>query len=208
MKAPYAFPLRSRAAIAAFLTREGRSYHYNRYRFVWNVKTHGAAFDGTTLRRVDPDLDPALDAAWQEHCEDNDQMFWAWCEDAARHVSDGDWASYPGTDQGDWDLAFAGRSGGWLVLQKWQGRNMVDIDPADFLDPEIWPFDDLKAFYRGIVCADQDFTPAKAAREVEYFAACDRAMWEEEIRNLRREEADAAAREMEQARPDLAPVYA
>lgn len=209
MKAPYTFPLRSRAAMVEFLTRDGRSYGYRRFRFAWNVKAHAARFDGDTLRKINPDLDPAFDSTWDAHCDKNgDSMFWVWCGNAARVVSDGDWTSYPGDDQGDWDFAFAGRSGGWLVLQKWRGRDMVDLDPSDFLDPEIWPFADLRAFYRGIVCADQDFTPAKAAAEIEYFAACDRGIWEEEIRAARDTKAEAVALDMQEARPDLAPAYA
>ena len=210
MKKPYSFPLRSRAAIVEFLTRRGRSYHYQRYAFAWDVKTHTARFDGAALRVHAPELDPALDSAWDAYTDAaGGALFWEWCEDAARNsgVTEGEWTSYPGDDQGDWDFSFAGRSSGWIVLEKWRGRDMRDLDPAELADPEEWPFEDLRAFYRGIVCADQDFTPAKAAAEIEWFAADTRARWEEE----RREEASAAAcalaARMAAARPDLAPCY-
>lgn len=202
--APYRFPLKSRAAIVDYLTRDGRSYHYRRYRFAWNVKTHGARFDGATLRKINPGLSPDLDSAWDSYVEKTEGLFWIWCEDAARGICDGEWTSYPGDDQGDWDLSFAGRSGGWIVLEKWRGRSMVDFDPADFAE---WSWPDLVAFYRGIVCADSDFTPAKAAAEVQYFAACDREQWEEEKRAERNAQAERMAESIMAARPDLAPVW-
>ena len=197
-KCPYSFPLKSRADIVDFLTRDGRYYSGTRYRFAWNVKTYAADFEGDSLRKHDPALDPALDS----------ESFWRWCEAAAQGLSEGEWTSYPGDDQGDWGFSFAGRSGGWLVLEKWRGRDMRDLDPTEMMDPEEWPFADLRAFYRGIVCADQDFTPAKAATEVEYQAAFDRGQWEEMIRDENDMAAADLARDMAAARPDLAPCYA
>lgn len=207
-KASYSFPLKSRAAIVDFLTRDGRSYHYTRYRFAWNVKTYTAAFDGAALRKHIPGLDPALDSAWESTMEHDSGAFWEWCEDAGRHVSDGEWASYLGADQGDWEFSFAGRSGGWLVLEKWRGRDVRDLDPAELMDPEEWPFADLRAFYRGIVCADSDFTPANAALNVECEAAFRRGQWEEGIRDEQDQAAADMARTIAAARPDLAPAYA
>ena len=207
--APYTFPHRSRAAIAEYLTRDGRAYDYRRYNFAWNVKTHGARFDGGHLRaHHNAGLNPALDAEFQDMAESDPYLFLHWCEDAARWVSEGEWTSYPGDDQGDWDFAFAGRSGGWIVLQNWRGRDMRDVEAADFLDRDLWPWTDLVAFYRGIRCADSDFTPEKAAREVEHQATLYREDWE----NNREEEQDAkdsaVAAAIEAARPDLAPCYA
>lgn len=207
-KTPYSFPLKSRAAIVEFLTRDGRAYDGRRYNFAWNVKTYGASFDGDSLRQHFPDLDPALDAEFQEVAESDPSLFWHWLEDASRYVGDGEWCSYPGDDQGDWQFAFAGRSGGWLVLEKWRGRDMRGIDFADMLDPEEWSFSDLRAFYRGIVCADSDFTPAKAAREVEWQAAAYRDQWESERRTEQEEQDSAVAQQIQDSRPDLAPCYA
>jgi hypothetical protein len=210
MKArPYTFPHKSRAAMAEYLTRRGRSYHYQRYAFAWCVKTHAAEFDGDTLRRHVPGLNPAEDSAWWSLLEnDRGDLFSTFCEDAARGLSEGEWCSYPGDDQGDWDFSFAGRSGGWLVLEKWRGRDMRDVDAADFLDRDLWPWADLVAFYRGIRCADSDFTEAKAAAEVEYMAAFYRDQWEDARAEDRAAEAEAQACRMAAARPDLAPCYA
>ena len=48
--APYTFPHKSRAAIAEYLTRDGRAYDYRRYNFAWDVKTHGARLPGRVMR--------------------------------------------------------------------------------------------------------------------------------------------------------------
>jgi hypothetical protein len=209
-KRPYTFPHKSRADIAAYLDRRGRSYQYQRYAFAWEVKTHGANFDGAALRQHLPDLDPRDDSAWDSFCESNGDLFWSWCEDAARNsgVQDDEWTSYPGADQGDWIFSFAGRSAGWIVLEKWRGQDVRDVDAADFLDRDLWSWADLVAFYRGIRTADSDFTCAKAAREVEFFAADYRAQWEAERREAREAESDRVAADIMAARPDMAPCYA
>lgn len=206
--APYTFPHKSRAAIAEYLTRDGRAYDYRRYNFAWNVKTHGARFDGDALREHVAGLNPAFDAAFQDVADSDPYLFGHWCEDAARWVSDDEWCSYPGDDQGDWDFAFAGRSGGWIVLQKWRGRDMRDVEADDFLDRDLWPWADLVAFYRGIRCADSDFTAEKAAREVEWQAASWRSDWESDRAAEQDAKDSAVAAAIEAARPDLAPCYA
>lgn len=211
MKAPYTFPHKSRRAIAEYLAdRQARSYHYQRYAFVWNVKTYGARFDSESLRRLNPDLDLTFDPEWESMVESDDgSMFWGWCEDAARHISGGEWTSYPGNDQGDWDFSFAGRSGGWLLLEKWRGHDVRNVDPADFLDPDLWSWSDLVAFYRGIRCADSDFTPEKAAAEIMHQAAWYRGeCWEAEKRKWMDSQARDMAESIMAGRPDLTPCCA
>ena len=145
-----------------------------------------------------------LDSAWDSHFQGDDSLFWTFCEDAGRQVSDGEWCSYPGDDQGDWEFSFAGRSGGWIVLEKWRGRDMRNPSDDDLAEMS---FADLRAFYRGIRTADSDFTTAKASAEVEYHAASYREGWEEERKAERACELDAFVMEMELAWPDLAPAY-
>jgi hypothetical protein len=201
---PYSFPHKSRAAIAEYLDRDGRYYRPTRYRFCWDVKAYCTDFDSDTMRRHNPDLSPAFDERWQEWIERNRDAFWWFCEDAGRHISEGEWCSYPGDDQGDWQFAFAGRSGGWVVLEKWRGRDVADATKADFLDHDEWPWPDLVAFYRGIRCADQDFTTQKAAAEVEYKAAFHREYLEEEWRAEAEQQAEDMAAAIAADRPDLA----
>jgi hypothetical protein len=209
MKVPYTFPHKSRQAIYEYLAGRGAYYDQERYAFAWNVKTHTASFYSNALRLVHPDLDPAFDAAWEALLEsDNSNLFWYWCEGAGRGIAEGEWTSYPGDDQGDWDFSFAGRSGGWLILRKWRGYDMRDVYPNDFLDPELWPWADLVAFYRGIRCADSDFTPQKAAKEVMFQAARYRGeVWEVEKREMSDARARKLADSIAAARPDLEPCY-
>jgi len=201
--APYTWPHRSRAAIVDYLIdRKGSSYDCS-YLFAWNVKVYGAKFDGASLRTYDPTLNPALDSEWDSHVKSNgDRLFWHWCEDAGRDISEDEWTSYPGDDQGDWEFSFGGRSGGWIVLEKWRGRDVRN--PDDFSE---WSWPDLVAFYRGIRCADSDFTQANAVVSVEDYAAAYRADWEAEKREEAEEEAESAAASMAAARPDLAPTW-
>ncbi|QXN71352.1 hypothetical protein RCGINGERSNAP_84 [Rhodobacter phage RcGingersnap] len=204
--APYTFPHRSRAAMTDYLlNRRSRAYDYRSFRFCWDVKIWAADFTGKGLRKHFPDLDPALDSEWDSHFQgDGESLFWTFCEDAGRQVSDGEWCSYPGDDQGDWEFGFAGRSGGWIVLEKWRGRDMRNPSDDDLAEMS---FADLRAFYRGIRTADSDFTTAKASAEVEYQAASYREGWEAERKAERACELDAFVIEMELARPDLAPAY-
>ena len=207
MNAPYKFPLKSRAAIADFLDRDGRYYRPTRYRFCWNVKAYHAKFDSDTMRKHIPDLSPEFDLQWQSVLDsDNGSMFWDACEDAARFYPD-EWCSYPGNDQGEWSFHFEGRCGGWLVLDRWRGRDVTGATKADFLDKEEWSYPDLVAFYRGIVCADSDFTPQKASQEVEYQFASYRENMERDWKAERQSTNDAIAIEIAESRPDLAPAY-
>lgn len=189
---PYSFPLRSRKAMVDYLTdRTSYSDHYQRYVFNWNVKARHVNWrhpQGECAIRAD------LDADWESELQKRDYEQRAF-EDARRYVEDG-WTSYPGDDQGDWEFYFLGRNGGHLCLEKWRGRDMRDLDPGDFAN---WSLADLRAFYRGIVCADSDFTPEKASKEVERHLNYQRAEWEREIDESR----DCTARKMENARPDM-----
>ena len=73
------------------LNRRSRGYDHRIFRFCWDVKIWAADFTGKGLRKHFPDLDPALDSAWDSHFQGDDSLFWTFCEDAGREVSDGEW---------------------------------------------------------------------------------------------------------------------
>ncbi len=213
-KAPYTFPHKSRADMVAYiLGRDARSYHYQTFRFVWNIKAYAADFDGASLRKHFPDLDPRFDAEWDSKVESDEYFFWQCCEDGLRYVMDGEWTSYPGSDQGDWEFSVGGRCGGWLILEKWRGRDVRNLrhEPENDYDLHYgvednlatWDFAEIRDFYRGLRTADSDFTSEKAAQEVEYQAAFQRECWEDDLREARAFQAGVEARRMESARPDL-----
>ena len=196
-KAPYKFPARSRKAMLAYLEdRRGYVDHCTSYPFAWNVKARNVNY---AHPKGEHTLSAEYDSEWAKRVEHGlpvEQAF----EDASWPLAN-EWTSYPGDDQGDWHFLSAGRSGGWLVLDTWRGINVRSLDLPDLSTH------DLRAFYRGIVCADSDFTPAKASQEVEYRLNDIRHEWEVEQDAARNERSATLAESIADSRPDLAPQY-
>ena len=199
---PYAFSAKSRAAMIAYCTaRDTYSNGYEVFPFVWNVKTHGANWQHP---KGDYELDASLDAAWQKHMDSGYDFAQFVFESTGSYYTDNEWCSYPGADQGDWQFSFEGRSGGWLALIEWRGHRLSRMSMHDL---KAWlselPFTELRAFYRGIVCADQDLTPQNAAIKVEYEVNFRRHEWECELQESREASYNEFARSYEASRPDL-----
>lgn len=200
MKRPYTFPARSRKAMAAYLLdRRGYSDHYTPFPFSWNVKAHCVNYDRPT---GDYTLSPAFDSAWQDEITNSSWRVNSAFEAAQSYYVE-EWCSYPGADQGDWRFGFYGRQGGHLCLEMWRGRKMYGggFDLEDWL--EDLPFSDLKAFYRAVVCMDQDFTQKAARQNVEADLNYQRHQWEEDQIDARESAAREFADDLEQSRPDL-----
>ena len=62
------------------LNRRSRGYYPRIFRFCWDVKIWAADFTGKGLRKHFPDLDVALDSAWDSHFQSDDSLFWTFCE--------------------------------------------------------------------------------------------------------------------------------
>ena len=200
--APYAFPLKSRAAMTDYiLDRRGYYESGRKYPFSWNVKAHYVNYDRPKGECV---LDPALDVAWAKHVEKCAWICEAAFEDARRELSEGEWTSYPGDDQGDWKFDFLGKSGGHLCLISWRGAGLSGRGGEDIRD---WlaeaPFAKLRTFYRALVCMDSDFTPRKASENVEYQLNFLRGLWEEEKGADREAKIAEFVECLEASRPDL-----
>jgi len=180
---------------AYLLDRKGYCDHYTQFPFSWNVKAYSVDCESPQGEKNNP----ALDRQWLEHLRGNGELYDFAVEDAQRHYAEGDWTSWPGDDQGEWQFGFYGRSGGHLCLETWRGTQVYGngFDPAEWLAG--LSFAELRRFYRGIVCADKDFTQANASREIEYQLSFIRAQWEDEIDDSMTQ----AARDMEGARPDM-----
>lgn len=202
-KCPYAFTARSRADMMAAIFK-GRS-SYDRFLFNWNVKAHNVNWESP---KGEYELDSALDDAWAEYLESNADHVTQWAfDDASSYYHEGLYTTWPGDDQGQWELEFHGRQGGHLCLAAWSGmrfRGMDEYDCREWLDG--CDFATVRAFYRAMVCMDSDFTSAKASSNVEYQANFIRGQWEEE----RREETEArnlaAAESIVESRPDMCPA--
>lgn len=195
-KRPYSFPLRSRAAMTSYITDRNKYIdHYTPFPFSWKVKAYNVDFENP---RGEPH-DSSLDAKWSAYIARNGYLWESAVEDAQRDYSEGDYTTYPGDDQGDWQFGFYGRQGGHICLEKWRGRQMYgrDFDLNEFVTA--LSFADVRTLYRALVCMDSDFTCAKASENVEYHLAFQRSLWEER----EHEKTTHAARCLEASRPDM-----
>lgn len=140
---PYDFPLESRWEIVQFLL-EHKVHRldgpYSKWAYAWDIKVHRFETDGHNLGYEN---DPAFDGRWESYLKEND-IFWDEAGDAVRHYTEGEYTTYPGNDQGDYQFHTAGRSGGWLVLTgvkelgdklAWEGQSdlkewLKDLDDA------------------------------------------------------------------------------
>lgn len=90
----------------------------------WNIKVR--KFDLEPKHYKEFGLHHKLDKQWEMHCKENDP-FWLCCEDGLRFILEGEWTYYPGIES-KYKMYTAGRSGGWLVLDEFEGMKMKDFD--------------------------------------------------------------------------------
>jgi hypothetical protein len=202
---PYSFPARSRKAMIAYVLDRKPYYesHYSRFDFAWNVKAHGVDWQNPTGEYT---LDSNLDSAWENHLQSSSgDSVTEWAFEDAQSYYRKEWCSYPGDDQGEWIFGFYGRQGGHLCLESWRGYKFNGDDLESIF--EGFSNDELRAFYRGIVCADSDFTYAKASANVEYQVNWIRGQWEEEKREEQERRDSAMAARMQEERPDMQPAW-
>lgn len=212
-RCPYIFAERSRAGMIRAIVRIAAPYaerYQPAFLFSWNVKLHhGLPMTAAELApHYDESgaFDPALDSAWEAECEGNSSRFEWLIEDMRRPYVDGEYCTYPGDDQGQFQFGFYGRQGGHLCLESAFGRDLRgDIDDlaAELASREEWPFADLRRLYRALVCMDSDFGPDKVRKEAAYQWGFQRAQWEAEKRDERAAANAVYAAELEASRPDL-----
>lgn len=192
MKKPakYKYPLRSRAAILEWLkARKPYFGHYEFYPLNWNVKAYGVNLDFDHLVKrfqewASPDIAPGgkyheayLAYARKKHAQLRDDELWQWgTEEAWRSVENDDGRRMLWNDEGpqvDIEFGLEGRSGGHLVVRKYDGftfgRGRERYEWEQYLDELTWK--DLWYLYRMVVTWDADFTQEAARDEIEYQAA-------------------------------------
>jgi hypothetical protein len=159
------------------------------YPFAWNVKIHRFPDTARQLaEHVDSPLTPAWDSAWEKHC-DSGGFFERICEDMAGQVED--YSTWPGDDSGEFKFSFAGRSGGWLVLESAYGWQMsgLDLDAlADQstewgIDRSDWTFAEVRKLYKALMVMESDFASDKIQAEFAWHCAQARQQWEAERRD-------------------------
>lgn len=129
----YAFPDRTRLDMVAAIA--GHSVHSERFgkaRLAWNIKTYG--FD-TSGKSEGFSPDPAYDELWNACVEKDEYLFQQAADDALSPYVDGDMTSALGEDsRGKFKFATEGRSGGWLVLDKFDGSDLSWSNRHDMVE--------------------------------------------------------------------------
>lgn len=171
----YRAPLRSRAAILAWLEDRAKSDRSRYGLFTFNVKLHNLKTDFAhlcELARKNGDLaadaSPRYLAAVEQVYRAKYDGIWEAAQDNARRsVTDDD------TNRMLWDgdraiaeWTFDGRSGGWLVLKEFDGTNLENLS-ADWLQECSYTY--LRQLYRFLIQSAHDFRRPES--EVEHQAA-------------------------------------
>jgi hypothetical protein len=159
-EAPYEFPLRTKADIAAFLA--GHAYHGDGRgprHLAWDIKVH--SFDtGGRVEGFEHQPDPAFDGLWAAYVKANaHHLHQQAAGDGLRPYLDGEATSYLG-DQGDFTFSVGGRSGGWLELTEFKGTKLGFDSLQEVIETYLGMDDeDLARLYVGVVCFDKDIDP-------------------------------------------------
>jgi len=172
----------------------------------WNVKVYRADYSGNSGSEP---VNPAYADKWAAYLEQNDNLFWHACEDAARYLLDGDYSTYPGDDSGNYKFMLNGRTDGHLCLMscaivpqphRWRMAPFIFECRAHWQDylGEL-AFADLRKLYKAVACMDQDFTSKKVSAEISHHFNFYRSQWEAEQEEAQTE----AARQLEASRPDM-----
>jgi hypothetical protein len=156
----------------------------------WNIKVSSFDTSGKGADKVDPQFDERWSAYLDKHGND---LFSEACEDGLREFVEGNYATYPGNDHGEYKFGVAGRSGGWLYLSSWNGpapkggHVPMHFDGySDYVDYllELSP-EDLCRLYKVVANVDHDVRNPKAV--LEYHMNQRRVMlegeWADELKN-------------------------
>jgi hypothetical protein len=191
IKKPKAYnaPLRSRKAIIAFLAD-----HHDYYRFrgtcspiAWNVKDHGSDLEFDNLVEVYKkghnygqdevwlDSPEYLKAAREKYDEVKDKL-WEWAIERARESvmeDDAYKCLWDGTEL-QVTYEFGGRSGGWLLMTKFEGEDLSSI-PQEHVAHDLggMPYKTLVKLYKLVVQNDHDFRSEAVTSIIEENAAFD-----------------------------------
>lgn len=126
-----------------FLARDFRSIGYDNHGnhnevLCWNIKVYRADHSGKSGSEP---TNKKWDALWEEYIEKDDGFFWRCCEAGLGFAGnkknrDYDWHDgIPEIEKCDYVLQTIGRSGGWLVLEEFNGyvHNKDDFEEIDTL---------------------------------------------------------------------------
>lgn len=189
MKSKYIFPHKSRKSIIQYFTNHTQYQGWNHPSrgwspFAWNVKIYNEDESGGWATKIHEPLDPLLNEEWEIYYKKNQFVIWDNVIEDCRNYYRKHYTTYPGDDQGDWEFCFGGRSGGWMILEKWRNTNFLSkFSRFEFLD---WldelSFSDLFTLYKAIRCMDVDFTREKMESNFNYNLSFYRVNWENNLK--------------------------
>lgn len=212
MTCPYTFPHRSRLAMIDYLTSHHSYVPMNTrnggFCLAWNIKCN---FNLDTSGTSD-EHNPAFNDAWNEHVGNDREgyLFNQACENGLRQYLDKEWTNYPGIEQGEWEFATNGRSGGHLILTDapswaclpfgWASCRATWSSRGDFTEwLEALPYITLRRFYKAIRVLDVDLSRDAIRKEMAYQFSFLRQLWEEE----QDAELEQEAATLTASRPDM-----
>lgn len=203
---PYAFPDRTRLDIVAAIA--GHEVHSERFegaRLAWNIKVYGFDSSGKS-EGFSPD--PAYDKLWEACVEKDEHLFQQAADDGLSYYVDGDALSATGEhSRGKFEFATEGRSGGWLVLTKFDGARMSWPSRNDMVEALLEMDEkDLVELYAGVKTFDATID---AKKEMAFQFSLIRQLKEEEWKADPSDAVDLAERlELEDWAPPSAPTPA
>lgn len=183
-KHSYQFTARSRVAMTEAILGMMNPRHYDgrTYPFCYNVKSYSAWPESAAeLKPFHPEgqeFNAAWDKAWESYASASESLWWRIIEDMRTATES--YSDYDGRE--GFEFSFAGRSGGWLVLESgpdsilWKGKDSDDI--AELL--AALPFAELKGVYRALVCIAHDSRREAVNASQSWAVAYARASWEAE----------------------------
>lgn len=176
----YRTPLRNPEKIRKYLLDyDNRPYEsHDDALFAWNVKCYSVNMDFDHLLEVwikdNGDEELAQNPEWLEKAkelyEEHEEHLFDWGIEGARNlVTDSDcydhlWDGTPVNVE----YGFAGRQGGWLVIEKFDGHRLRNEEDLENLSD-----DSLRELYALVRMLEHDITRKIAEGEVEHHAAFD-----------------------------------
>ena len=202
----YVAPLRSRAAITAWLLNAVEANSRPGYgMFTYDVKLHRLKTDFAHLAKLAKENGELASESprYLAECEaiynDNENSVWDTAtEDAQNDVLEdvGYRMLWDGDAEAIADWGFEGRSNGWLALKRFEGVELGAFDAAELFAGSSFSF--LRNLYRFLVQCNHDFRRPES--EVEYKAAfslfcnlCHNVKTDEEIEASDKQTANEAA---------------
>lgn len=175
------FPHSTRDDIIVFLANHHSHVpmNYNNGGFVvaWDIKVHRNV-DTTGRDARAGEVDDKYDEAWNAYVEQEGDTLWnEAASNALSYFTEGDYSTYSRTDHGAYGFSTNGRSGGHLILTKWDGPKppsggwasnaMAFTDRSDYIE---WLKElgdtDLARFYKFVANVDHD--TAEPHKEMAY----------------------------------------